>query len=129
MTKNVDPVDFSEMIARIINKENLDLEFKNEKDHKPFDTYIDEQIVDNSITKMEDCNFLGTKYAEKINDRLTSLGSLYRLVPVLASDPLCDVKVKGQGVYFIITKDNINHEQLVLTFCYNPINIFPLKKQ
>jgi rRNA-processing protein FCF1 len=62
-----------------------------------------------------------------INKKLEQTDSAYRLIAVASNDPRLNEKVKGQGVYFIITKNDEDYKYIILTWSYKPFSLFDIK--
>ena len=106
----------------------IEFDDNEEQEYELFDKYIDEQIADGSIVKHDKYSFIGKGWAEKVNDKLKLLGSSNRLIAVDNMDKRLDTKVKGQGAYFIMTKDGIDRYALIFTWAYNPFFMEKLKQ-
>lgn len=124
------PEDFLTYIATALSQgECPDLAFDNDTEYKSFDKYVDEQIADGSIVKHSQWSFTGEGWAEKVNQKLIQFDSLYRLVAVSCNDERLYTKVKGQGVYFIVTKDGNDESSLIFTWSFEPFYLEPLVKK
>ena len=113
--------DFTHIIAEYLANDNCpELSFDNDDEYAPFDEYIDKQISDGSIVKLDTWSFIGTGWADKINAKLVDMNSSLQLVSVSSTDARISTKIKGQGVYFIITDNNIDIGFLILSWSYSP---------
>ncbi len=105
----------------IISDENLELE---DEEFEQFDTFIDEEIASGNIIKHSQYSFSGCGLGDKINTKLLEMNSPYSIVSVLSTDSRINTKVKGQGLYYLVMKDNIMVRLMILCWSLNAVTFF-----
>ena len=102
------------------------IHFDNDTDYQPFDQYVDKLLENKLIIKNSEYDFMGVGWADLVNSKLHQLESAYLLRAVHCTDNKLDMKVKGQAVYFIITKDGNDWKSLIFTWSWDPFHVFNL---
>jgi len=106
---------YDKILLAFTNNENLEF---TEKEFIDYDKFIDDEISNGNLVKVDQHNFKGENFAKKINEKLSS-----KIIPLDPYAPIIDVRCMGQAVYFLV-----NNEIAVMTFSTNAITFFPLKK-
>lgn len=102
-------------------------DFNDDEEFKPFDEYIDYLLFNKYIIKESPYHFYGVKYADLINNKLSILESPYRLYAVRHDDKRLSTHIKGQGCYFILTKNNEDMVEIIFDWSWTPFHMFELK--
>ena len=95
-----------------------DLEFKY-NEFIDYDKFTDNEILNGGLIKYDKFNFIGEKFAIKINEQLPANKKIIALNPL---DERIDMIAKGQAAYFLV-----NDKIAILTFSTNCITFFPKK--
>ena len=105
---------FDKIVNAFKNSENLEF---TDDEFIDYDKFIDDEIFNGNLVKVNEYSFNAVKLAEKINERLSS-----KIIHLCPYDARIDMKCKGQAVYFLV-----NDQVAILTFSSNAITFFPQK--
>jgi hypothetical protein len=100
---------FNKIVISFANNENL---IFTDEEFIEYDKFIDDEISAMNLIKCDEYNFRGVKFADKINEKLSS-----KIVALYPHDSRIDMRCKGQAAYFLV-----NNEIAILTFSTNAIN-------
>lgn len=92
-----------------------------------YDEYIDFLIANKKIIKHSQYDFTGEGLAIMINDGLEKLSSNNKVVALRTNDSRIDTRVKGQGVYFLITNFEYDESIAILTWGSDAVTFWPPK--
>lgn len=109
------------IVKSIHSNTNLELEGEN---FYEYDAFIDKQIAAGNIIKHSQYDFTAEGLAAVINKKLLESNSEYQIISVNAVDPRVTTKVKGQGLYFIVLKNGVAHQLMIVTWSFNAITFF-----
>lgn len=104
--------------------ENVDL---TDEEYEIYDEYIDKLIAKGKIIKHTQYDFTGEGLAIIINKYLVKINSQKRIIALQTDDPRIDMKVKGQGVYFLVSDNTGEDKIVILSFSSNCLTFWPKK--
>ena len=99
----------------------------SDEEHAQYNQYIDLLIQQKKIIKHGKYDFTGEGLAIIINDGLEDIQSWNRVTALQSNDVRIDTRVKGQGVYFLITSKKGKEEVAILSWGTNAITFWPVK--
>ena len=105
---------FDKIVLAFANNKPLTL---TDEEFHYYDDFIDDEIAEGNLIKCDKYNFRGVKFADKINEKLSS-----KIVALYPHDSRIDMRCKGQAAYFLV-----NNEIAILTFSTNSITFFSIK--
>lgn len=109
----------------IVNAINTDTNLNlSENEFCQFDKFIDDEIANGDIIKHSQYNFTGPGLADKINKRLSDSNSSYRIVSVPRTDSHVTTYIKGQGLYYLVRKQDIVERLMILCWASNAVTFF-----
>jgi arginyl-tRNA--protein-N-Asp/Glu arginylyltransferase len=106
------------IVDSIHNNSNLVL---NNNTYKIYDRYIEKSLKTGDLIKHSKYNFTGFKLANIINGCLSNITSNKRIQALGYDDDKICTQTKGQGVYFMVTEDDIDKRIMILLFTCNAI--------
>lgn len=106
----------SKIVLAFADTKDLKLKYNEFID---YDKFIDNEISNGGLVKLTEQNFIGEKFAMKINEQLPTNKKIIALDPL---DERIDTRSKGQASYFLV-----NDKIAILTFSTNCITFFPKK--
>lgn len=105
---------FNRILLTFKNTENLNLD---DDEFFIYDKFIDNEILNGNLIKVDPYHFVGVKFIQNINEKLST-----NIIALDPYDSRIDMRCKGQAAYFLI-----NDQIAILTFSTNAITFFPQK--